>query len=986
MPIRTLAPHLWAMAIVAMGCAQDAAPIWESFEDADVPRGWTVIGGSVQITDRRYKSGAQSLCWTWNHPAATLTFSAPAAFSGLTPPEEKAPGTALALWLHSDREQEGFLWLDLMAGGEVAGRCWVDMDFRGWRPIGVPYSAVLPDPEASVDAVRLHAPEGSPAGRLHLDYITFGLQAAVPRSYQVPWIGVDGGLQDPERCRLTAEDISVGRPWLVTRPRQVAEEEAEDLDRIATRVLAPVAAGTGDLEPGVLDGLRQQVAAWAIRLEGDAVTGRPVDLASFARPPDFVALGDYMAFCGRVASATRNTGNAEELAELQGMFVALTAHLLDQGWGYGSGLRGAGNGYVFRDWPPIFYPLRQVLAEAGLLRETALCLLYQMGGAEGALAEAPVASMDTLHLENKALLPLVSLLPDAAERLQWMRAVQRYYSLVLLNPSTTGPDGSAYHHWMHHFAYASYSMPFPITAAHTMADTVFRIGPEAHQRLRQYVYAMSFALIGGSQPPNMNGRAGTPLSYDMTAQARLLAEMGTPDGERPLDPLMAGLYLTLTDKPDEAPARQWREAGIAPLELTGHLTMNGTAAALHRRDGWLISAVGMIKFWRGLEIYGWLQNNNYGRYARNGSVLLAGGSPPSVEGGGYSYDGWNWCHWPGSTSPVRPSHEMFDGYAMYGNPSTFAGGTSLEGDGIFGLDFQGGDVQFRKSVFCFDDRVTVVTTDIHSEQQRPVATTLWQNAFAPDAEKLTVNGETVGRAPWETEITGAEACRVVDNKGTGYYLYPDHPPLHLALQEQQWTYMMERYLKDPADNPIIDYQKRQYRHRDMARNEAYFNPTRGTFALGYFSHGMAPAGAHCAWTMIPKCTPQRIEAFAAQMSDPDLAPCRLLRRDEQAHILWDRATDTTAYVLFAAGEDVGVEGLLRRVTRPCLVMVRRGQRELAVSVASTDISNTEPIVLTLAGHWKPEEGGFETRASADATMLTVPYTSYTPTVVRLRAG
>lgn len=335
---------------------------------------------------------------------------------------------------------------------------------------------------------------------------------------------------------------------------------------------------------------------------------------------------------------------------------------------------------------------------------------------------------------------------------------------------------------------------------------------------------------------------------------------------------------------------------------------------------------------------------------------------------------------------MRPSSEMFDGYAMYGNPSTFAGGTSLERDGIFGMDFQGTDVQFRKSVFCFDDRVTVVTTDVQSEQQRPVATTLWQNAFVPDAEELTVNGETVGGAPWETEITEAQACRVVDNKGTGYYLYPDHPPLHVALREQQWTYMMERYLKDPADNPIIDYQKRQYRHEDMAQNEAYFNPTRGTFALGYFSHGVEPAGAHCAWTMIPKCTPQRIEAFAEKMSDPGLAPCRLLRRDEQAHILWDRATDTTGYVLFAAGEDIGVEGLLRRVTRPCLVMVRRGQGEVSLSVASTDISNTEPIVLTLEGPWKPEGGGFETRASAGATLLTILYTSYMPTVVRLHAG
>jgi len=985
-------PLLTILGLAGVAYAQEPRPV-ESFEADAVAAGWSAETGELQVSTDRYKSGARSLCWTWRASGACLTFRDAQAFTGIRAPKDKAPGSALCFWLYSESKSSARLLVDLLSGDEVLGTAWVLLNYAGWRPVGIPYAAVLPSPDAAVDAVRLRAPAALPEGRLFLDYVAPVLEVQVPRSYQVPWVGVEGGVQAPETCELSGDEVALGRPWLPRRgaPTDATPAELEGLVKVATRCLPAVAEGKGEVAAGTLEELRAAVSELGIRREGGVVSGRPVDFASFLKPPDAVGLEAYMGLCKRVAAAYAQAAPGPARDELGGMFADLSAHFLDQGWGYGSGLRGAGSGYTFRAWPPIFYPMRQVLDEAGLLRELSLALLYQLGGAEGALAKEPAASMDTLHLENQALLPCISMLPDLSERLQWMHAIQRYYSLVLVSPGTLGPDGSAYHHWMFHFAYASYSMPFPIRAAHALADTPFRIGPEAHQHLKRHVYAMAFATVSGQQAPILNGRAGTPMSSNMADLSRLLAEMGSPDGQQAIDPDMAGLYLTLTDKPGEQPAKAWREAGIAPVELTGHWTMNGTAAALHRRDKWLVSIVGMIKFWRGLEIYGWLQGNNYGRYARNGSIMVtAAGDPPSLEASGWAYDGWNWCHWPGTTSVVRPSSEIFDGYAMYTNPSAFAGGTNLQGDGVFGMDFSSPDVSFRRSVFCFENRVTVLTTDIVSQQDRPTVTTLFQNTYDPQTEALRVGGDRESGAPWETTIEAGEPCRLVDNKGTGYYVYPDHPPVRLRLGQQQWTYMIQRYLKDPTDNPIIDYQKRQYRHKDMEENEQYFTPSTGTFALGYFEHGTKSTDGRCAYTMLIGATLEALDSFATQMRAPETAPCSLLRSDRAAHVLWDRATDTTAYVLFESTEDTGVPGSVRGVGRPCLVMARPDGDDLWLSVASTDIANPEPIRLRLAGAWRLaealdiEELPRVSHQGAD-TSIELTYGSYMPMVLRLSA-
>lgn len=951
-----------------------AASLVQNFESA-IADGWKAgDGGDVAVTSERFKSGAHCLRWNWRKADATLTFDDPASFM------KRTKDGAFGLWVYNEKPLAAPMRADLVHGTQVVAACWFWMDYKGWRPLGALYSEIGCKPDQAVDGIRFHAPDGMANGELFLDYACFNFKPAsifLTHSYQMPWSGHANGLLHPNAVTLGDADPCRNRPWLPTRkePEAITAQERGDMAVLAERLLPSLTRPAKGLKAGVLEGLRVRMAEYRIRRDGDKVTGRPVDGGSLVLPDEAVNIWDYLKSCSDVQKAYFNANEPAHVAELKQMFADLAAHFLDQGWAEGTQLGGWGN----YPGPGLesFFLMRDVLAEAGLAREVSLALADHLA-CQGSLqyfAEQPRSSMDGLGFWNNQLLPCLLLLPDESERLQHLRAVQRFYDLALTNPDCMGPDGCSYHHGGFHFAYASYNLPRLMSVLEKTSDTDFRMGPAAHERLKTYVHAIAFTLSGGEQAYNLGMRAGTPLHGNMGSLAKTLAMMGTPDGKQKLDPEMAALYLTQTDQLEKEPAKTWLAQGIQPLPLIGHLTMNGAPLAVHRRADWLVAIAGISKFWRGLEIYGWTQSNNYGRYARNGSVcLVACGNPPSLAASGWSLEGWDWCHFPGTTALERPSREIFDGYAMYGNSSAFAGGTQLGDDGVWGMDFSGGDdVNFKKSVFCFGSRITVVTSDIHGIMDRPNVTTLFQNTFQPSNETVCVDGDAAMDFPLERKLTGEKTHWLMDNKGTGYFIPSGHDPIRLACRRQEWTYMISKYLISTNDNPIPatkDYQFFASKKRDMQEYEKHYRPSAGDFALAWFDHGKTPANASCAYTMVVHATPDQMKAFAADV------PSIILQQDAHAHVVIDKPSQTTGYVLFGTNKLIAADGLLRANNQPCFVMVRRDGPRLQISVSCTDIKRTEPIRLKIKGTWKlnakPAEPLTITAAGGDTQIEAQP--------------
>jgi len=964
--------------------AEPAISPTQEFETATVPAEWKADrDGNLTVTGERFKSGRQSLRWNWRFSEATLEFHDAAAFG------KRTNDSAFGLWVYNERAVAAPMRAELLSGNQTVASLWFWMDYKGWRPLGATYEAVGCKPGQFVDGIRFHAPKGIASGQLYLDCARFNFKPAradSTQTYQMPWSGHPDGLAHQQTVVLSDADICLNRPWLPARkkPDAITTQDRADLAKLAERLLPPLKRPASGLKPEALTPLRQRMAEYQIRRNGNRLTGRPIDSGSFVPPDGAIDLWDYTKFCADVQKAYFQAKEPGQLLELRQMFLYLAVQFLDQGFAEGTRLGGWAN-YPGQGLES-FFLMRDVLAEAGLAREMSLALASYCACQNPGqyLDEKPGSSMDGLGFWNNNLLPCVLMLPDESERLQHVRTVQRFYSLALINPGTIGPDGCSYHHGGFHFAYASYNLPRLMRVLEKMADTEFRISAEAQERLKTYVHAIAFTLSGGEQPYNLGMRAGTPLHGNMAELAKTLALMGTPDGKQPLDREMAALYLNQTDQLDKEPAKSWIAQGIQPLTLTGHLTLNGAPLAVHRGADWLVGIAGISKFWSGLEIYGWTQSNNYARYARNGSVcLMSNGNPPSLAASGWNYDGWNWCHFPGTTALVRPSQSIFDGYAGFGNPSAFAGGTQLDGDGIWAMDFSGGDgVHFKKSVFCFDNRITVLTTDIKIENKlnAPAVTTLFQNSIQPGTEMVWLDGKAIDAFPAKRQVSGECVHWLMDNKGTGYCIPAGQDPIQLVCRKQEWTYWIAKYLVDPKNNPLPtnkDYQYFWGTKRDLAELNKHYRPSVGNFALAYFDHGINPTNAACAYTMVVKTSRAQLKAFARN------APNEVLRNDAHAHVLLDHASHTTAYALFTGNADIAA-GRLEANNQPCFVMLRPDGPRLRVSVACTDIQRTQPIRLKLKGAWqvagaKPT-GPLTVTADGDDTRIELQPDYYMPMV------
>ena len=77
---------LCAFFVFGVSGSQGAGPsprALEDFESGMVPQGWTASdGGTLAVTDERFKHGGKSLRWTWDKPGASLTWICPEAFKG----------------------------------------------------------------------------------------------------------------------------------------------------------------------------------------------------------------------------------------------------------------------------------------------------------------------------------------------------------------------------------------------------------------------------------------------------------------------------------------------------------------------------------------------------------------------------------------------------------------------------------------------------------------------------------------------------------------------------------------------------------------------------------------------------------------------------------------------------------------------------------------------------------------------------------------
>jgi len=803
-----------------------------NFENNEDIKNWTAGSGStIELNSQRYKSGEKCLKWKWTDSGAPLTFKDIETFKKLSWKNNRNTGSCLAFWLYNETPRKQKLTVTALEDKTVFRKRTFNLNYKGWRIMCMPYR-IAPGQRPSIDTIRFEAPLQQESGELYLDLVNFNILPAKmpPADYQQPWLG-NPQILEKQDFFYSREDAAINRPWLPPFPETVTDKNRAEMQLLAERFLPPVMKGGNGVDEKSVLKLKQRISDWKILEKDGIISGVPIDRIFLNRPADAINISDYIKLCGDVSRAYSRAQEGSRLQdELKKMFVLLCKHYLDQGWQEGMQPNWLGGGYDLRHWPPQFYGMRDVLDEAGIADEMGLSLAWFFARGNLALEQNPEATMDIINNHNKNLIPSILMLSDERLRLHRLRIVKRYFDTVLTNNTMLKPDGTAFHHGMHHFAYASYSMPRIILhIAPNLSGTEFNLSQKSLERLKTYIWSNTFACNKYDMPPNLNGRAGTPIKSNLAGLAKTLAVQNTIDGKQVIDRDLAGLYLKLVEDPDDETVRKFAEAGIQPAVQSGHISFNGAVSALHRRNQWLAVMTGMVKFYRGLEIYGWTESNNYGIYARNGSIfILSRGNPVNLKDSGFSLEGWDWCRWPGTTAPLRPQQELFNGYTMRGSQSTIGGGTELNDNGIWGEYHIGTDVSFKKSAFFFDNRITIITTDISRGNSHPVTTTIYQMHLDNTNDTTIIDGNDIKDFPDSRNLSCLHQSHwLMDNKQNGYFIFPGQSALlEVKRQHQQWTYMVKNRLKDQANSPIIDIRHVRYKEKPLAPTKNILNLAR----------------------------------------------------------------------------------------------------------------------------------------------------------------
>ncbi|MFI6603344.1 chondroitinase family polysaccharide lyase [Nonomuraea sp. NPDC050536] len=871
-------------------------------------------GEGLSIGDQVAVCGTRSL--RWEHASrAVITVKAPLmwaadpyrygddqAWQGLV--------DAFCVWVHNQEPVDDVLRFEFGRGERTD--LWFEfrLGFTGWRTAWVRYAYDMHGrPREDMDTVRIIAPRR--AGTLHLDQLMLNvpLRPDAPcRDHQLPDIAPEGDEYDNQHWQALYRFDQLLKTKNPDKSPPTADELAS-LRALHARYLGEYLAG------------QVKADVPALTKQTEALLGHPVhsyqaqiypveiaaELKSFVNPVTLRACTDLMKTIAQAHQAA-----PQDRPALAALYMKIVGHLREQGWTRGS-CQGTIHhlGYDARGYYDSVYLMAGALREAGLFEQVRADLEWLTGlgrifrGWDFRMAHG--STMDIFNTTFRGMLAAVLLRDGEAEQVAYLRALRDWLDRALL--PTDGiqdgikVDGTAFHHVGFFPDYVRDGFTGLAPLVYVMSGGAFAVSEESYGWLKRALLAQRVYAGGQQWPISISGRNPSGLTALSIVPFQWLARIDDEIGAAFLRLLPA-----VPNAEQKAIADQLAARGVtAEPAPNGTWALNYAALAVHRRGEWQVSVRGHNRYLWSTEIY--VGANWYGRYNTYGQIQVV--HRGTNLDSGYSQPGWDWNRRPGTTTIHKPLERLKGDLTgaieeMLLTDARFCGAHGIDGrNGMFAMDLHEhpkyeGSHRARKSVFLFDDRIVAIGTAITNVSSDDTETTLFQTRLAARNAPTTVDGQVTTAFPYSAM---SRPRWLLDDKGIGYYV--------ATGQDVALT-----------------------RSAQSSRNNATEEPTSGDFATAWLPHGTAPRDARYEYAMVVDTTAERMAAFAETMADPDRAPYRVLRADERVHVVSDRATGITGYAVF---ERVSLDGLVREVDTPCLVLHRSEGDALVLAVCDPDL-------------------------------------------------
>lgn len=902
--------------------AQAAIDAKITFE-TEIPKAFVCGENStIELSDRHFKDGRQSLHWSWTAPS-TLRYN---NFGELIS-SFRVKGAGIMLWIYNPVAADADLHFAFETPtGEIPYHFDFHLDFTGWRACWIKYND-MPGDHASQQISRLtiSTPEGVASGELFFDRLTFArtkLHDQITPDQQIP----------DNNCHLTRALWHWARLWEWEQYeydiplQELTPEQKQQLDLVKSRIDAIVEANmssTNYINGTIIPRALKTFGAAAIRRTADGgVIGAPLlSNDECNRPKGELRLDDIENMLN--AFALNNYINRDK--KYDDDFFLVMDHAIDQGFAFGHG-NGTNHhyGYNVRKIYDAMWLMRDEIAARGKTDEYVRTLAYWSGLSE---TRHPYVYgrdelLDSWHTLLMPKLISALMLPTEAEQYRAMTGLSRWLSGSLdFTPGTIGGikvDGTTFHHGGLYPAYSTGAFAMLGYYCKAVEGTDFVPTEQARRTLKlalltmaRYTNLRDWGIgIAGRHPLNKNGRIPDP---DVNAFGYLAALGDLTGSSKGVDPELAGAYLRLKGTDRQLNARFKKEGISEGATPSGFFVYNYGALGIHRRGDWMVTLKAYNSDVWCSEIY--TRDNRYGRYQSYGTAPIIGsGSPVSAAESGFVQEGWDWNRMPGATTIHLP-WELLDsprpGTLMERNPERFSGASSLEGrNGILAFQFVERDYKnftpgatARKSVFCFDNRLVFLGSGIDNDNTTyPTETTLFQLQLTDPGEQMEVGGEFYTDFPLHVTPDG-DRIALADTKGNFYVVRNAAGTLHVLKQEQSAPNDKTRQLK------------------------------KGNFATAYIDHGRAPKQAGYEYVVYVQPSNKEINRLLKKDE------YQVIRRDNTAHVVKDLPTGITGYVCF---EEYAGDGLVRGVTAETIVMERTAEDgSVVMSVCTPDLGITE---------------------------------------------
>ena len=918
--------------LVNAAMAQDI-PWHYNFEDMSETY-QTDAGSEVSLSTRHYKSGEQSLKWTWQDDGRLL-FKDP-----LT--RRSRALTGFRAWVYNDQAlKDAKLLFRFGTESELSAnnphyQFEFGLNFTGWRVMWIDLREDARNNSYSgprngrVTAFEIVAPHNVSKGAVYLDLVEVVRSIDSRRSAdaQVPFVNPQRAntnreyrwslntLPGPIPSRITAAERRAFETIVRRYESWVLGNDVNDDQREPVRIRRNALTNAFSLTRG-------QLSKYEIRREDDRIMGTPLFAERSPNKPYFQNVFSGVSL--RLALDYRLNGNEETRDQMLDVFD----YLYDQGWAAGSGIGSLFHQFLrLAGYAHAVCLMKEDLRSTGrLAREVATLKWHSMFGELYEQTWEPGANADFIRSVGMYRLLCILMMDDTPEKVADMRRYVAWLNNALsIAPGwldTIKPDFVGFHHrGIYANAYAPNAFHVASVLVYLLHDTPFAVADDKRDNLKQALltyramtntYDISTA-IGGRFPFST-----TAISKLIPAYMYMAMSYPKVDTElsgtfmrlwKPNSPLLienlfksVGAGIMYLDTPGAMQMMvDFATAGHAPEAVpSGHWTLPYGALSIHRRADWMVSMKGWSKYVWDFESSG-TGNNQLGRYLSYGSMLIyASGDPVSREASGIVRDGWDWSMWPGTTV-IRLSHAELNKKQRDRNftDETFVGGVSIEGqDGIFALKLH--DTEYNKSfraiktVFCFDDLLVCLGSSIkNNDGGHNTVTPLFQASISENVPTW-INGADVRAIPYTFSGTKGQRTWVMDSRGNGYVI-PEGGNLRV-----------QREVQAPGDFGAE-------------------GGGEGAFELAYLDHGPRPQDKSYEYAVLVQRSPGKIRAF---VNAPEYD---VWQQDREAHIVHHRGLKTTGYAMFDT-DARPMKGQVLNVSRPSLVMTRETDDGLLLSVA-----------------------------------------------------